>query len=340
MRKIFAFIAISFFACCSVDPQLPDNSKIPDYVPAPVYDFRENPWTEAGFQLGRALFYENMLSLDNSISCASCHQQFAAFANADHKMSHGVNDLQGPRNSPALYNLAWHPYFMHDGGINHIEVQPLGPITNPIEMKESIQGVLNKLIASARYKTLFQNAFGSDKIDSQRMLKALAQFMGKMNSFDSKYDQVRQHKKGVEYTASELRGYQIFQQKCNSCHAEPLFSDFVLRSNGLSIDPNLQDSGRAHVTKMQEDLYKFKTPSLRNLSVSGPYMHDGRFETLEECLNHYANGNFQTVNLDTRLPQSGIPLTDSEKDDIIDFLSTLTDYTYLKNKTFSDPKFK
>ncbi len=222
---------------------------------------------------------------------------------------------------------------MHDGGINHIEVQPIGPITNTVEMGETIINVVKKLQRSARYR----NLFGSDEVNSQNMLKALAQFMGTMYSYNSKYDRVKRGESRMFFTESEKRGYQLFLANCNSCHKEPLFSDFQFRNNGLSVDQYLNDLGRAHITGLQEDKYKFKTPSLRNVELTSYYMHDGRFETLEECLNHYTAGFANKINLDPSLPTNGFQFTEQDKSDVILFLKTLTDTTFIKNKKFKDP---
>jgi cytochrome c peroxidase len=342
MRFAVIILCAIGFTACSVDPRIAEpvtlKPEIPSYVPPAVYNFQNNPLTDGGFQLGRALFYEPMLSSDNSISCASCHQQEAAFANLKHQFSHGVNEKIGNRNSPGIFNARWHPYFMHDGGINHIEVQPFGPIGNPVEMNEKMENVINKLKASTRYRKLFTDAFGSDTIHSQIMMRAMAQFMGAMYSFGSKYDQYKQGEKGVTFTESELNGYSLFLEKCNACHKEPLFSDFAMRSNGIKPDPQLADSGRAHVTGEKQDKYKFKTPSLRNITFTSPYMHDGRFETLEQCVDHYSGNDFNRENLDPLLA-NGVSLTADQKKDIIAFLRTLSDYTFVHNKAFSDPNY-
>lgn len=327
---------------CSVDPEIkPDvfanndvKEIVPEGWPTPFYNFSNNPLTQDGFSLGRALFYEPMLSSDNTISCGSCHQQFTAFANAGHDFSHGVNGLLGKRNTPALQNLNWNTSFMHDGGINHIEVQPSGPITNPVEMNESLSNVVSKLSNSSKYKELFTKAFGDETVTSQRMFKALAQFMGTMYSYNSKYDKVKQGKES--FTSTEQNGYSIFVQKCASCHKEPLFSDYELRNNGLSVNPNLKDSGRAHITHNLSDLYKFKTPSLRNIERTSPYMHDGRFYTLEQCLDHYVSGIVNSSTLAPELQSGTIPLTAQEKTDVIAFLKTLTDMQFLTDKRYSE----
>jgi cytochrome c peroxidase len=347
VRYLFlAIITFSIFGCKEdpkISPVLPsDNVQevIPEGWPLPKYTFSTNTLSQERFVLGRALFYETMLSKDNSISCGSCHQDFAAFANAGHITSHGINDQFGKRNTPAIFNVNWHPYFMHDGGINNIEVQPLGPISNPIEMGEDINNVIAKLQASAKYKTLFTNAYGSSEVTTQKMLRSMAQFMGMMYSYNSKYDQYKRHENGVEFTASEQNGYTLFLAKCNSCHKEPLFSDYQLRNNGLSVNPVFNDSGHAHITGLPQDRFKFKTPSLRNIAKTAPYMHDGRYATLQECLDHYTANISNMYNIDPLLQSGSIPLTTSEKQDIIAFLNTLTDYKFLNDKRFEDPNFK
>lgn len=346
MRCLVFLFVITLLAACKEDPKITPplpadhvEEIIPEGWPLPKYTFIANPVSPEKFVLGRALFYETLLSKDKSISCASCHQNFAAFANADHKTSHGINNQFGKRNAPAIFNVEWHPYFMHDAGINGIEVQPLGPIANPIEMGEDINNVLSKLQASEKYRSLFSKAYGTSEVTTQKMMWALAQFMGMMYSYNSKYDQYKHGVKGVTLTAQELNGYNLFIAKCNVCHKEPLFSDFQLRSNGLAVDPAVNDSGHAHITGLAQDRYKFKTPSLRNIAKTAPYMHDGRYATLQDCLDHYTNGITNTYNLDPLL-QSGISLTAQEKSDIIAFLNTLTDNDFLNDKRFADPNFK
>ncbi len=338
MKKILSILFVSLIAfSCSVDPEIKpviteDEIKevVPEGWPTPVYNFSGNPLTADGFTLGRYLFYDPILSSDNTISCGSCHQQFSAFANAGHDISHGVNGLLGTRNTPAIQNVNWLPAFMHDGGINHIEVMPLGPITNPVEMNETMANVVAKLSASGKYKQLFTKAYGDDMVNSQRIFKAIAQFMGTMYSYNSKYDKV---KAGDEsFTAQEQAGYTLFIQKCASCHKEPLFSDFDYRNNGLVA---YVDSGRAHITGNAADRFKFKTPSLRNIEKTAPYMHDGRFYTLDQCLNHYISGIVSSPTLDPTLV-GGISLSTQDKSDIIAFLKTLTDTKFLTDPRYSE----
>ena len=342
MKLVFSIIFLAIiFSSCSVDPEIKpiaaaDDIKeiIPDGWPNPIYNFNNNPLTPNGFILGRELFYDPILSYNNTVSCGTCHQQFAAFANGGHSVSHGVNGLLGKRNSPALQNLNWHPSFMHDGGVINLELQPIAPISNPIEMHETIANVVSKLNSSSKYRDLFKKAYGDETVNSQRMLKAMAQFMGTMYSYNSKYDNVKNGKDA--FNANEQAGYSLFIQKCANCHTEPLFSDFQYRSNGLSVDPLLKDSGRAHITQLPQDLYKFKTPSLRNIEKTSPYMHDGRFNTLDECLDHYNSGITNTINLDPILV-SGIALSTQQKADLISFLKTLTDYKFINDTRFADP---
>ena len=339
---ILFFCIIAGFSC-SVDPeikpQLPvDNIRqvVPEGWPNPVYTFANNPLSENGFELGRALFYEEMLSRDNTISCGSCHQQFVAFAHADHNLSHGIDGLFGIRNAPGLFNLNWNPSFMWDGGVNHIEIQPFAPINNPVEMDGNLNDIIVKLNNSNKYKQLFKNAFGDDSITSQRIFYAITQFQGMLYSYNSKYDYYKRGEVGGEMNAQELSGYNLFVQKCSSCHKEPLFTDYEFRNNGLSVNAILQDTGRSHITGAANDRFKFKTPSLRNVALTAPYMHDGRFNTLDEALNHYTSGIVNYGTLDPIL-QNGITLSVQEKADIRAFLFTLTDYKFVNDQRFKDP---
>jgi cytochrome c peroxidase len=339
--KLYLIIFILISTSCSVDPEikpkLPSNDIkeiIPEGWPQPVYRFENNTLTKEGFELGRELFYEEMLSSNNTISCGSCHQLFSAFANVDHRFSHGINDSLGNRNAPGLFNMNWNTSFMWDGGVNHIETQPLAPIANPIEMNENLNNVITKLSASNKYKQLFKSAFGNDEITTQNILKAFAQFQGVLYSYNSKFDQYKRNE--ISFTNEELAGYNLFIQKCNNCHREPLFTDHDFKNNGLSVDPTINDFGREKITGNVNDKFKFKTPSLRNIGLTAPYMHDGRFNTLDQVLNHYSSGISNTTNLDPSL-QSGINLSSTEKSNLKAFLLTLTDYKFIQDERFKDP---
>lgn len=324
------------------DPSLANiEFTIPKDWPLPVYDYSNNPLTKDGFKLGRKLFFEVRLSKDNTISCSSCHQPFAAFSQFEHNISHGIEERIGTRNSPALFNLNWHPSFFWDGGVNHIELQPFAPITNPLEMDETLANVVNKLQADEGYKQLFKAAFGSEEVTTQKIARSLAQFMGLMVSSDSKYDKINRGEAGAAFTAQEQDGLTLFRAKCASCHKEPLFSDFSFRNNGLELVNNSKgfiDSGRGVITPFDPlSYYKFKVPSLRNLKYTTPYMHDGRFTSLDQVLQHYSAGIHQTPNLDPLLA-SGIPMAASEKESIKAFLNTLNDETFVKDVRFQEPE--
>lgn len=318
------------------DGKLPDyiDLKIPPGWPKPASNiFAKNKLSEQGFQLGKKLFYDTRLGKDGSnISCANCHQQFAAFATYDHDFSHGLNDQHTTRNAPALFNLAWMPSLHWDGGINHIEVQPLSPMTSPTEMAESLENILSKLKKDSAYPAMFKAAFGTTEINSQRMLKALAQFTGSIVSADSKYDKVMRGE--TTFTYSEQNGYAVFRSKCSGCHTEPLFTDYSFRNNGMPINDYLKDYGRMKITGKPEDSLKFKVPSLRNVAVSFPYMHDGRFYSLGEVIEHYRNGITPQPTLDTLLAKK-TNISDRQKSELIYFLHTLTDTDMTKNPRFA-----
>jgi len=308
--------------------------EIPPGFPQPNYKFENNALTSEGFELGRRLFYDGKLSKDGNFPCASCHQQFAAFATFDHNFSHGFNNAFTVRNAPALFNLAWQKEFHHDGGINNIEVQPLAPITAQNEMAETIDNVVNKLKNDPKYREMFTAAFGDETINSQRILKALAQFTGSIISDDSKYDRVQ--KGQASYTAFEQRGEALFMTNCAGCHPPPLFTDFTYRNTGLPVNAFLNDLGRMQITHKSGDSLKFKVPSLRNINISFPYMHDGRFLTLQQCVEHYRAPVQNSPTLDPSLINR-ISLTNAQVTDLVQFLRTLTDSTLLRDQRFSQP---
>lgn len=304
------------------------------YFPQPVYNFENNQQSYERFQLGATLFYDPILSSDSTISCETCHAQTHVFGGHNTPVSAGVGGALGTRNSPAIFNLAWSPAFMWDGGINHIEVMPIGPITNPVEMNETLAHVVSKLNHSERYRALFKKAYGTNQITDQLLLKALTQYMMMIISDNAKYDQVRRGE--TVYSATEQAGYDLFVQKCSQCHTEPLFTDYSYRNNGLDATFTT-DLGRAHITKLPEDEGKFKVPSLRNVAKTYPYMHDGRFFTLNQVLDHYTSGIQHSSTLDPML-DNGIPLTGLEKQQLIAFLKTLTDYELINNAWLFRPQ--
>ncbi|HSK12701.1 MAG TPA: cytochrome c peroxidase [Phnomibacter sp.] len=313
----------------------PVSFKIPQGWPAPVYNFAANPLTEEGIALGRKLFYDGLLSKDGNFPCGSCHQQVAAFATFDHDLSHGFGDQFTTRNAQALQNLAWMKEFHHDGGINHLDVQPIAPITAPNEMAETLENVMKKLSADAPYRKMFRAAFGVEEPNTERTMKALSQFMLTMVSANSKYDKVQRGE--ATFSLAESLGYQIFKEKkCNSCHAEPFFTDNSYRNTGLPLEPLLRDHGRMRITRNPADSLKFKVPSLRNVMLSFPYMHDGRIRDIFEVLEHY-NSRVTDGPTTDPLVRNKIPLSNFEKGQLVAFLGTLTDQEFIADKKLAQP---
>ncbi|MCZ4243712.1 cytochrome-c peroxidase [Pedobacter punctiformis] len=334
---LFLSIAL-MYACSKNEGELkPEEKSViferPSNFPDPAYNFENNMLTKAGFALGKKLFYEARLSADKSVSCGSCHQQFAAFTQLDHKVSHGVNNCQGKRNTPPLVNLAWQKAFFWDGGVKNLETSPLNAITDACEMGTDLETIVAFLKSTAPYLALFKQAFGSTEINSQLILKSITQFTGVLVSAHSRYDKVIRKETGSVFTDAEQKGYNLFKEKCASCHKEPFFTDFDYKSNGLDIIST--DEGRAHITGINSDKGKFRVPTLRNIEYTSPYMHDGRFYSLDEVLEHYNSGIKASENLDPLL-KNGIPLSEPEKEQIKAFLKTLTDYEFIKNTLYSE----
>jgi cytochrome c peroxidase len=331
--------ALSLAACHSASEILPAEnvSANPVNFPTPVYQYQNNPLTKVGFELGRKLFYDPVLSKDNSVSCGSCHKQFAAFADREHPVSHGIYGKLGTRNTPALANLRWNPNFFWDGGVNHLELVPLAPITNPVEMGEELSQVIRKLNRNPEYVSEFRQVFRQDSINSQQLFRALAQFTGELISANSPYDQYLIGKKDA-LTAAQKQGLLVFEAKCSTCHPPGLFTDHSFRNNGLDATFT-QDSGRKHITENPADRGKFKVPSLRNVALTAPYMHDGRFRNLDQVLEHYNRGVKGSPTLDPVLSGAtpGIPLSDAEKAQLLTFLNALTDVSFVQNPRFSEP---
>lgn len=312
----------------------PVKFKVPAGWPKPAYDFSQNPLTEEGILLGKKLFYEGRLSKDGNFSCGSCHQQFGAFNSYEHPLSHGFNNALTARNAPGLFNLAWQKEFMWDGGINHLDLQPLAPMTAANEMAETIESVINKLKADKEYRRLFKAAFGTEEVTTQRIGKALSQFLVQMVSNNSKYDKVMRGE--AKFILPEQLGYEIFQKKCASCHMEPMFTDYSYRNTGMPVDTFLNDFGRMKITGNGSDSLKFKVPSLRNVGVTFPYGHDGRFYSLISVFDHYRRNMVPGPTTDSLL-RNRLPLSNFEVGQLTAFLYTLTDSVFLKDPRFSPP---
>lgn len=339
-----------------VDPKpAPLTWTKPSHFPDPVYDLSKNPLTAEGVELGRFLFYDGILSRTDNIGCGTCHQQQAAFTHHGHDLSHGVDDKLGTRNAPAVQNMAWYTSFFWDGGVHNLDLVPPVPIQNPVEMDEKTGNVLQKLsntpVAGAAkqvdYPKMFKAAFGTDEINGERMMKALSQFMLTMVSATSRYDYYALGDASA-LTTQQKEGLALFKQNCSGCHSGELFTDMGFRNNGL-IPNKINDQGRYDITLNEADRLKFKVPSLRNVGLTAPYMHDGRYTSLQQVLDHYANDQasspadsiYNSPSLDPLLKPAGkkpgIRLSATEKQSIIAFLRTLNDEQFITNKRFSDP---
>ena len=302
----------------------------------------DNPLTVEGILLGRQLFYDPILSLDSAQSCGSCHSPSFGFTDHGNVFSTGVDGSVGDRNSMPLHNLAWHHVFFWDGRSPSLREQSLEPISNPIEMKEDVLHVVDKLQRQTRYQAAFTSAFGDDVVTPERMGLALEQFMLTiLSGGDSKFDRFEA---GVEsLTAEEALGMQLFNGEsnpnsptpgadCFHCHGGALFTNHKFMNNGL--DTALTDLGLGHVTGLATDQGKFKVPSLRNLAYTAPYMHDGRFQTLEQVIEFYnAAVEPTSPNLDPSMVgfiqvhsgTKGLNLTFVQRQALVAFLNTLTD---------------
>lgn len=347
MKRIrtLLFLLLPFVWSCSNDDSpevyqnIPIDFKVPSNFPALSYNLQNNPLTEKGFELGKKLFYDGRLASDGLVSCGFCHIQEDAFTHHGHSFSHGVGDNIGTRNAPPIQNLAFQRAYMWDGATTHLDLQPLIPLTSEIEMNGNLAEIVSMMKGDATYQKLFRQAFPDGMINSENMLKALGQFMVMLTSSNSKFDKFRRGEPGGTLSADEQDGYGIFKQKCAGCHATDLFTDDTYRNNGLPINPMINDVGRYRVTELPQDNYKFKVPSLRNIEKTAPYMHDGRFSTLEAVLNHYSNGVLDSPTLDPALKANGalgIPLTANEKTKLVAFLKTLTDHEFLTDRRFSE----
>lgn len=348
MLRFLTYIVIIFsFIRCSSDkgeyvpidqnPQL--EFTVPSNFPDLDYDVSLNPPTEKGFELGKKLFYDGRLASDGVVSCGFCHIQDFAFTHHTHIVSHGVDGALGTRNAQPLHNLAFMKEFTWDGAAIHLDLQPIIPITAEVEMNESFASIIQKLKDNPEYVQLFGLAFENKEINAENILKALSQFMIMMVSANSKYDKVERNE-GSIFTDEEAAGFELFKTKCASCHAGTLFTDQSYRNNGLSIDPQYNDIGRKRVTGIETDIYKFKVPTLRNIELTFPYMHDGRLKTLNDVLDHYSDGMVDSETIDPQFKEAevivGIPMTDQEKESIIAFLKTLTDDDFVNDNRFSE----
>jgi cytochrome c peroxidase len=310
----------------------------------------DNQLTVQGVKLGRMLFYETRLSKDGTQSCAGCHRQEHAFTDTA-QFSTGVEGLLGKRQAMAVFNMAWNSNeFFWDGRSHLLRDQSLKPIQDPLEMNETLENVIAKLSADSMYTNQFMRAFGSEIITEEKMSLAMEQFMNSIVSVDSKYDR---YLAGSEtLSASEERGRELFFLEynpgfpessgadCAHCHSGKNFENDKYINNGLDLPEDITDIGREEVTGMDSDKAKFKVTSLRNIELTQPYMHDGRFTTLEQVIDHYNENIKKSPSLDPALEYTtytGLMLTEQDKIDLVAFLKTLTDDVLPTNPEYSDP---
>jgi len=326
---VFVLLILMVFSCQKEETWV--GPEIPSHFPEIAQKNMQNrKFTKEGFLLGKRLFFDPILSVDSTVSCGSCHQQAGAFSHIDHDLSHGVMDRLGKRNAPAIQNLLWNNTFFWDGGVQHIDLISLAPIENDVEMDETIQNVVLKLNRNPYYKQAFKNIYQIDEIKTMDIMAAITEFQAMLVSAKSPYDQFL--KGTYSFTTAELEGKKLFEEKCITCHSGVLQSDFMFRNNGFQLDNHL-DKGRYEITLNPDDEGKFKTPSLRNVAITPPYMHNGSIATLEAVLEHYNSGIKQNPSLDPKL-KNGIPLTKNEQKAIIAFLNTLTDQNFQKDSRF------
>ena len=359
-RSLFIFAILTVISC-KKDPIISDSKdltdidynpqnyplEIPEYFPSFAIP-EDNPITVDGVVLGQHLFFDPILSADSTISCASCHLPEKAFTDGT-KVSVGVNGNVGRRSSMSLVNIAYaFNDLFWDGRANSLEAQALEPIEDPLELIEDWDNVENKLKRSKRYQELFRKAFGitnSDEITRLLTVRAIAQYERIIISGNSKFDKV-EYLDIAAYTLSELNGRDMFfdadpmtpDAECGHCHNGPLLTTQQYVNNGIEEVENLEDfsdKGRGEVTGMLFDNGKFRAPTLRNIELTAPYMHDGRFATLEEVVDHYNSGGHFAENVDPLIQPLG--LSEKEKADIVAFLRTFTDTSFMKNSYITSP---
>jgi len=303
-----------------------------------------NPVTDHGATLGRVLFYDTRLSANNTIACGSCHVQKYAFADPN-RFSRGFHDGLTDRHAMTIANARYHPrarFFWDERGAN-LEEMVLMPVANSLEMGLRLEQLPAIVGHDKQYPELFRQAFGDPGIDNVRISSALAQFLRAMVSYQAKYDHARARARSMtddftDFTPQENRGKALFLRHCSLCHLPDQEAHFIMIepvNTGLDEDTTHSDGGVGDITVNPRDIGRFKSPSLRNVEVTGPYMHDGRFPTLDAVLEHYSSGGKKHPNKDVRIQP--LHFTNSEKAALIAFLKTLTDPTFLADSKFSDP---
>jgi len=336
LRKIalvFLTSGILMFTACQPDDtpsqiQTPYTLQLPEgFVPPTIP--ADNQLTRERIELGKKLFYDPILSRDTTISCATCHLPSKAFAD-NLPVAVGIHGREGFRNSPSLANVAWHPYFFREGGSPNLEAQALGPIADEFEMDLTIAEAAERLRNDEEYIEMSENAYDREP-NAYVISRALASFQRILVSSDAPYDQ---YFRGDEtaLTPQQNNGKELFfnQLQCATCHTGFNFTNYNFENNGLY--QNYADEGRARFTTQPNDIGKFKTPSLRNVALTPPYMHDGSLPTLESVIEHYNSGGNIHPNKNPLIQP--LNLNTQQKSDLISFLQSLTDQTFINNPEY------
>jgi cytochrome c peroxidase len=334
-RFIFAYF-FAFFVACGKEKQepIPENEPllvIPKGFPNPIFP-ADNELTEARFALGKRLFYDPILSKDSSLACANCHHPQKAFSDTV-TFSPGVFGAAGTRNAPTLANIAYHPYFTREGGVPTLEMQVFVPIQEHNEFFFNIVLIAERMKKDSFFVRQCQEAYNRVP-DAFCITRSIACFERTLISGDSRYDQYFFQEKKDALTVSERRGMDLFfaeKTNCSNCHNGFNFSNYAFENNGLYQE--YPDAGRFRLTEDSTDIARFKVPTLRNVALTAPYMHDGSFQTLEAIVEHYNNGGKNHPHQSVLVHPLG--LTSVEKGDLVAFLKSLTDDNFVKN-----PKFK
>jgi len=330
---------IMFLAGCGVD--IEDQNTATEHKPEIPRDFpamavpADNPLSGEKFILGRRLFYDKKFAADFSVSCGSCHQQEAAFSDKGNPVSTGFHGLKGTRNAPGLTNAGYLPFLLWEGGVESLEKQALAPIVNPVEFNIHTDTLLKRLKADPAYPPLFSAAWGSPEINMERVTKSIATFQRYLVSGNSEFDKWNRGETN-RMSESAKRGFDLFFGEtgdCFHCHAGFNFTDQGFHNNSNA--GSYADPGRYLLTSRDSDIGKFKTPTLRNVALSAPYMHNGSYTTLEEVVRNYNAGGKGHPNADILMRPLG--LSDQDILDLVAFLESLTDTAFIQNPDFSDP---
>jgi cytochrome c peroxidase len=340
--KLFGIIILLFLGACNFTEEKASSFYQPEDFPLAAFP-SSNKFSDLKMKIGRQLFFDPSLSSNLEVSCASCHLQSKAFTDGVDLSAIGVTKKALQRHTPALINLAWMENGLFwDGGAKNLESLIFGPLMHPDEMGADLDQVLNYVRGNQYYADAIKEAFAIEEIKVQYVAKSIAQYLRILVSDQSKYDSVRREL--ATFNLVEQKGYELFQMNCSSCHQEPLLTDNQFHNNGIdSVFSNSEEEGvylgRFRISHDETDIGKYKTPTLRNVALTAPYMHDGRFGTLEEVLNHYAEGVNLSPTLDSSLlrqGRAGIVLTQGEKVQLMAFLNSLTDFQFIENGRYGN----